>query len=447
VYANGNVFTRDFFGNLILNAATGTLQSMYAGVPTPAVDATTIYTLNPPTLYAQNLNGGQTKWTFNGDGNLTSAPIVIQTATGELVIVGSTSGMLYALNAATGAQVWSANVGGAIATPDEHNAGNLAGLARRAGSARRPNGFSVSAYTGGGTGPTDTTPPTIKAPPGTTVEATGPSGAAVSYVVTASDPDDAPAQITLTCAPASGSTFALGTTTVTCNAHDAAGNNAAPATFPITVRDTTPPALSAPANMTVNATSPSGATVTYAPTATDLVDGSVPVTCTPASGSSFANGTTTVTCTAKDTRGNTASATFKVTVLSAAAQLSALKSECRSPGASGHDPEEAARQADERPQPGGTGRPDEGVQGARAVHLRRPGQHVAERADHERPLRRLDRRCERDPPGSRLLRPRTDDLVGMVAHRWRELAMRRARGRRVPRRLRARNLLSKEETE
>ena len=155
VYANGNIFTRDFFGNLILDALTGTVQSTFGGTytPAPAVDATSVYSLNPPTLYAQSLSGGQTRWTFNGDGNLTSAPIVIRTASGEFVIVGSSSGMLYALDAATGAQVWSANVGGGIPAPDEHNAGNLTGLAAGRGLLVVPNGNNVSAYTSGGTLP------------------------------------------------------------------------------------------------------------------------------------------------------------------------------------------------------------------------------------------------------------------------------------------------------
>ena len=80
--------------------------------------------------------------------------------------------------------------------------------------------------------------------------------------------------------------------------------------------DTTPPVLSGiPENITVTTTSTSGAVVTWpAPTATDLVSGSVPVTCTPASGSTFAVGTTSVTCTASDALGNTASAGFTVTV-------------------------------------------------------------------------------------------------------------------------------------
>ena len=42
-----------------------------------------------------------------------------------------------------------------------------------------------------------------------------------------------------------------------------------------------------PANATVEATSATGAIFTYTATATDLVDGSVAVSCTPASGATF----------------------------------------------------------------------------------------------------------------------------------------------------------------
>jgi hypothetical protein len=63
------------------------------------------------------------------------------------------------------------------------------------------------------------------------------------------------------------------------------------------------------------ATSPQGAEVTYAAaTATDLVDGSVDVSCTPASGSTFPLGTTEVTCTATDAAGNEATGSFNVIV-------------------------------------------------------------------------------------------------------------------------------------
>jgi len=71
-----------------------------------------------------------------------------------------------------------------------------------------------------------------------------------------------------------------------------------------------------PSNITVYTTNPSGTAVTYTkPGASDIVDASPAVTCTPASGSTFAQGTTTVTCTAMDASGNTsAPGTFTVTV-------------------------------------------------------------------------------------------------------------------------------------
>jgi hypothetical protein len=68
-----------------------------------------------------------------------------------------------------------------------------------------------------------------------TVDATSPSGAVVSFSLTAADIVDG--SDTVTCAPASGSTFAFGHTTVTCHAHDAAGNQAAAVTFNVFVKD------------------------------------------------------------------------------------------------------------------------------------------------------------------------------------------------------------------
>jgi hypothetical protein len=82
--------------------------------------------------------------------------------------------------------------------------------------------------------------------------------------------------------------------------------------------DTTAPTLSGLTNITTAATDATGATVTYVqPTATDTRDGSVPVTCSPASGSRFVIGTSTVTCTARDAAGNVGTGTFTVTVTAA----------------------------------------------------------------------------------------------------------------------------------
>lgn len=80
----------------------------------------------------------------------------------------------------------------------------------------------------------DTTPPILTLSGNLTVDATSPAGAVVTYNVTATDPDNSPSSLTLTCAPASGSTFPIGTTTVNCSAADPAGNQAA-GSFTVTV--------------------------------------------------------------------------------------------------------------------------------------------------------------------------------------------------------------------
>jgi X-Pro dipeptidyl-peptidase len=80
--------------------------------------------------------------------------------------------------------------------------------------------------------------------------------------------------------------------------------------------DTTAPVLAPVPNMTVYTSDPAGTTVTYTPAATDAQDPSPAVSCTPASGTKFKVGTTTVTCFATDANGNsTPTQSFTVTVL------------------------------------------------------------------------------------------------------------------------------------
>jgi peptidoglycan hydrolase-like protein with peptidoglycan-binding domain len=78
--------------------------------------------------------------------------------------------------------------------------------------------------------------------------------------------------------------------------------------------DTISPTLTLPSNITLEATSPSGAVVTFIATATDTSPTNPTVTCTPSSGSIFYLGTTTVNCSAMDTALNTANGSFIVTV-------------------------------------------------------------------------------------------------------------------------------------
>src|SRR4051794_14488768 len=160
----------------------------------------------------------------------------------------------------------------------------------------------------------DIEPPAIKVPETITATATSASGATVDYTVTGTDAKDG--TVAVTCEPASGSTFPVGTTTVNCTATDAAGNKSA-GSFDVVVApqpDTAPPAIKVPDTITKPASSPSGEKVDYEVSATDAKDGTVAVTCDPASGSTFPVGRTTVACTSKDAAGNTATASFDVVV-------------------------------------------------------------------------------------------------------------------------------------
>ncbi|MFD7622012.1 VWA domain-containing protein [Streptomyces sp. NPDC059802] len=70
-------------------------------------------------------------------------------------------------------------------------------------------------------------------------------------------------------------------------------------------------------DLIVRAKDKKGARVTYAATAEDATDGTLPVTCSPASGSLFPVGRTTVTCSATDSAGNTGTDTADIEVLEA----------------------------------------------------------------------------------------------------------------------------------
>jgi hypothetical protein len=201
----------------------------------------------------------------------------------------------------------------------------------------------------------DTTPPTLTVPEDITREATSSDGAVVAFEVTAQDnvdgtatldennmltQDDVGGDITISCTPQSGSTFSIGTTTVNCEATDAAGNTARNS-FTVTVNaasDTTAPVITVPEDIVVGGEDPNtvvvdintgAAQVTFRVTAEDNVDGTatldeentltqddvggdIIISCDPPSGSIFQLDVTEVVCTATDEAGNTATASFTV---------------------------------------------------------------------------------------------------------------------------------------
>lgn len=123
-----------------------------------------------------------------------------------------------------------------------------------------------------------------------------------------------PSNISVNCTPPSGSLFPPGLSLVTCSASDGFGASI-DCSFTVMVRDTTPPVIGCPSNRVVQCAGPAGTIVDYGVTAVDECAGDVEVSCTPASGSVFPPGATTISCTATDLSGNASHCSFIVTVV------------------------------------------------------------------------------------------------------------------------------------
>lgn len=164
--------------------------------------------------------------------------------------------------------------------------------------------------------------PVLSLPSTIQVLSTSNSGAAVGFTVSAVDAISGSAAVT--CSAQSGAVFPIGSTTVSCSAVDWK-NNSASGSFLVVVLDKTPPSLGLPASMELNATSPAGAVVNYSASATDALPASPAVSCAPASGTTFAVGTTVVNCSATDSAGNPATGTFSIKVLGALDQIVAVQ--------------------------------------------------------------------------------------------------------------------------
>lgn len=147
------------------------------------------------------------------------------------------------------------------------------------------------------------TQPTITCPANQTATEDPPGSR--SAVVNYPPPTTTGNCVTVNCNPPSGSSFRIGTTTVTCTGTDSS-NNTVTCTFTVTVNSACP--FTCPANINQN-NDPNqcGAVVNYA---TPTTSGSCTITCSPASGTFFPVGTTSVTC----SNGIGDSCSFTVTV-------------------------------------------------------------------------------------------------------------------------------------
>ena len=160
----------------------------------------------------------------------------------------------------------------------------------------------------------DTQKPKITAPPDASYQCASDVPAANPAQATASDNCGSPSVIVSeTNNGGAGSIASPLIITRTFTATDSATNSAT-ATQTITVIDNTPPTISCPANITVNAISGTcAAPASFIVTANDNCSAATVVT-DHLSGSSFSVGTTTVHATATDATGNSSSCSFTVTV-------------------------------------------------------------------------------------------------------------------------------------
>ncbi|KAG2493532.1 hypothetical protein HYH03_008346 [Edaphochlamys debaryana] len=191
-------------------------------------------------------------------------------------------------------------------------------------SAARPNGTAcaVQNLTAGTCSACvcvgDTTGPVVTPSLATVIVTADMLGGVSSANFSCSAQDDQDGPLPVAYAPRQpGDFFPVGTTIVTCEARDAAGNRAA-ANITVTVRDKAPPVVSVTnpfITVSANASGGNDAINYFACSALDLVDGPVPVTYLPRQpGSFFPVGTTVVSCRAEDSSGNVGTGRVYVTV-------------------------------------------------------------------------------------------------------------------------------------
>ncbi len=128
-YYRSRVYVRDaYFNNengLIFGSHFGQTVGAFSSTTVPAFSHDMGFFLDAGTLRGRHLSDMSTSWSFAGNGDLTTAPLVVN----GWVFEGSTSGRLYARRAKTGHGVWHADVGAEI-----------------------PGGYNIESHTGLGAG-------------------------------------------------------------------------------------------------------------------------------------------------------------------------------------------------------------------------------------------------------------------------------------------------------
>jgi outer membrane protein assembly factor BamB len=150
---NGHLYVREYNPDYIFDSETGGMAGTFISKHIPAFSGEMGFFLNGPkpfgtfgTLEGRNVsNNNSLVWSFAGDGFLQSSMLVVN----DYVYVGSSHGNLYAVEAATGNQVWTTNVGASIPYVDEQNSSQpLTGFAAGEGILVIPTSTTLVVYEG-----------------------------------------------------------------------------------------------------------------------------------------------------------------------------------------------------------------------------------------------------------------------------------------------------------
>jgi outer membrane protein assembly factor BamB len=153
--SQGAAYVRDFdftttFAPFIdvRDAATGTSRTRHTSLgvfslgPIPAVTTDAVFVLEGGTLRRFDGSLAHAGWSFAGDGTLATAPIVLDSA----VVVAGTSGTIYAIDAVSGTQLWSAPLPSGVDSATDINVLMPTGLAAGEGYLVAPAGKTLTAF-------------------------------------------------------------------------------------------------------------------------------------------------------------------------------------------------------------------------------------------------------------------------------------------------------------
>ncbi len=218
------LYARDVFDRReILDASTGETLGTHLSRRIPAFSGNSgLYMeqpnpfLEPCRLLNVNLATEAITWTFEGDGQLTSAPLVVD----SYVLVGSVLGNLYAVDLASGQILWTTNVGKRFLPGIDTFGGNpTPGFGAGEGIVVVPASNRIIAFEPANGQATVDCPDDVLVQANASVAGT--RGAYVSFPLPTTTGFCTPP--TVTCTPTVGSFFAVGSTSVTCVARDTCG--------------------------------------------------------------------------------------------------------------------------------------------------------------------------------------------------------------------------------